>query len=224
MVFDAPGRAGFAKATPNKMMESSKARMVSMLPIFEWFPRYKVKEQLHHDVIAGATVGVMCVPQAMSYATVAGLSPVFGLYNALVGLLPYPLLGTSAYLISGPTAVMSILVKSSLPPTLNGLPLIPNSSDPASAAAYQHACFLMAFIAGSIQLLMGGLGFGVLVNLISEPVILGFTSAAAFVIAGTQFSNLLGLSKCHVAGGGSCLFHEEVSTLPLFAGSATSLW
>ena len=73
--------------------------------------RWAKNIQLRRDLVAGLTVGVMAVPQAMSYATVAGLPPEYGLYNAFVGLLPYCLFGTSPHLITGPTAVMSILYR-----------------------------------------------------------------------------------------------------------------
>ena len=61
------------------------------------------------------------------------------------------LLGTSEFLISGPTAVMSILVKESLPRHFAGSTLVPNSIDPSQMLQDQHACFVLSFLAGIIQ-------------------------------------------------------------------------
>ena len=85
------------------------------VPILKWFHRYRVQDFLIKDIISGLTVGVMAIPQALSYAGVAGLAPQYGLYNTLMGLLPYFIFGTSSYLVTGPTAVMSIIVASSVP-------------------------------------------------------------------------------------------------------------
>jgi len=68
------------------------------------------RDNFARDMLAGVTVGVIAVPQSMSYATVAGLPAKYGLYNSMIGLLLYPVFGTSPHLITGPTAVMSILV------------------------------------------------------------------------------------------------------------------
>jgi len=65
------------------------------VPILRWLPYYQPGMQVSRDIVAGLTVGVMAVPQALSYASVAGLPSQFGLYNAFVGLLPYFAFGTS---------------------------------------------------------------------------------------------------------------------------------
>lgn len=95
---------------PFDIKQSARAWALRTFPWVRWLPTYDWKSDFVRDCVAGVTVGVMAVPQAMSYATVAELPAVYGLYNAFVGLLPYPFFGTSPHLISGPTAVMSILV------------------------------------------------------------------------------------------------------------------
>ena len=73
---------------------------------------------------------------------------------------------------------------------------------------------LLAFIAGVMQIMMGGLRLGFLVDLVSEPVISGFTSGAAFLIAATQFSNMLGIQKCtKLKGVGECNLYTNATTL-----------
>lgn len=176
--------------------------LISYLTIFQWVKNI----QLRRDLVAGLTVGVMAVPQAMSYATVAGLPPKYGLYNAFMGLLPYCVFGTSPHLISGPTAVMSILVAGLIPKSLE----VPDASvsdkfrhvDLSCSDPNSEGCDLriavaltLSLLAGFIQIGFGLLRFGFIVDLVSEPIIVGFTTGSAFLIASTQFTNILGISK-----------------------------
>ena len=72
--------------------------MQKFFPFLQWLANYK-KTNFTQDLVAGITVGIVLVPQGMAYAMIAGLPPVYGLYNAFVGLLPYPFFGTSPHLI-----------------------------------------------------------------------------------------------------------------------------
>lgn len=146
-----------------------------------WAPRYP-RDRLRGDITAGLTVAVMLIPQGMAYATLAGMPPVTGLYAAIVGITVYALLGTSGSLAVGPVAITSLL-------TVEGLSRIATPEDatyPATAAA-------LALLVGGLLIALGLLRLGVLVNLLSHPVISGFTSAAAIVIALSQVKDLLGL-------------------------------
>jgi MFS superfamily sulfate permease-like transporter len=176
------------------------------VPITKWLPGYRHHlSTLKGDVIAGLTVGVMVVPQAMSYASVAGLKPVFGLYTAFIALIPYIFFGTSSHLITGPTAVMSLIVHNVVPKVWNGENVLEES------VQWQHLAFTMAFFTGIVQFAMGLFDLGFVMNFISEPVIVGFTSAAALIIASTQISHLLGIPKCKAVGR-SCYFYESVES------------
>ncbi len=135
------------------------------------------------DLAAGLTVGVMLIPQAMAYALIAGMPPVYGLYAALVPLLLYGILGTSRQLGVGPVAVVSLLVAAG----------VADLAQPGSNE-YVHLAILLAFMVGVIQLLMGLLRMGFLVNFLSHPVITGFTAATALIIAFSQLHHLLGVS------------------------------
>jgi MFS superfamily sulfate permease-like transporter len=191
----------------------AKACSLRTFPWVRWLPAYDWKGDFMRDVIAGVTVGVMAVPQAMSYATVAELPPVFGLYNAFVGLLPYPFFGTSPHLISGPTAVMSILVGGVIPSSIgNGTVTpcdLPHGFSPKPGINVPEdwqqgdqcperigLALLLAFVAGAFQIILGSLRLGFLVDLVAEPVVTGFTSGAAFLIASTQFHHFFGIDKC----------------------------
>ena len=150
-------------------------------PVFEWAKEYS-SSALKSDAFAGLTVGIMLIPQGMAYAMIAGLPPVYGLYAALFPQLIYALMGTSRQLAVGPVAMDSLLVAA-------GLGALSLNTTEANIAL---ATFLALFM-GGIQLLLGSLKLGFLVNFLSKPVISGFTSAAAIIIALSQLNHLLGI-------------------------------
>lgn len=134
------------------------------------------------DLQAGITVSVLLVPQVMAYAMLAGLPPVYGLYASTVPLFVYALLGSSPQLSVGPTALVSLLVISSV-----GELAEPMTED------FIYLTIIVGLIAGLMQLLLGALRLGVLVSFLSRPVISGFTSAAALIIIISQFKYLLAI-------------------------------
>ncbi|WP_149277137.1 SulP family inorganic anion transporter [Pareuzebyella sediminis] len=152
------------------------------LPILQWLPTYK-KSYLSGDLSAGLTVGIMLIPQGMAYAMIAGLPPVFGLYASIVPQIIYALLGTSRQLAVGPVAMDSLLVASGL-----GALAISGIDE------YIAMAIFLAFFMGTVQLALGLLRMGFLVNFLSKPVISGFTSAAAIIIGLSQLKHLLGTS------------------------------
>ncbi|HEX5596709.1 MAG TPA: sulfate permease [Micromonosporaceae bacterium] len=162
-------------------IQQDRSGLARFIPLLGWFRNYH-RGVLRHDLIAGLTVAVMLVPQSMAYAALAGLPPVTGLYAAIVPLLVYALLGTSGSLAVGPVAITALMTSAALAPLAGG--------DPARYAALAG---LLALLIGAIQLLMGVLRLGVLVNFMSHSVLSGFTSAAAIVIAASQLKDLLGL-------------------------------
>ena len=151
-------------------------------PILQWLPGYK-KSYLSGDVGAGLTVGIMLIPQGMAYAMIAGLPPVFGLYASLIPQIIYAIMGTSRQLAVGPVAMDSLLVASGLGAlALSGID------------EYIAMAIFLALFMGVIQLGLGMLRMGFLVNFLSKPVISGFTSAAAIIIGLSQLKHLLGTS------------------------------
>ncbi|XP_051015134.1 LOW QUALITY PROTEIN: sodium-independent sulfate anion transporter [Acomys russatus] len=151
----------------------SRVALQRRLPILAWLPAYSL-HWLRMDFIAGLSVGLTVIPQALAYAEVAGLPPQYGLYSAFTGCFVYLFLGTSRDVTLGPTAVMSLLVS------------LYTFREPAYAV-------LLAFLSGCVQLAMGLLHLGFLLDFISCPVIKGFTSAATITIGFGQIKNLLGL-------------------------------
>ncbi len=135
------------------------------------------------DLIAGLVVAIMLIPQAMAYAMLAGLPPEVGLYASILPLLLYSVLGTSNALAVGPVAMVSLLVVSGV-----GELAAPGSPE------FISLCLTLALLVGALQILMAAFRMGFLVNFISHPVLTGFTSAAAVVIAVSQLKHLMGVS------------------------------
>ncbi|MFC2127150.1 SulP family inorganic anion transporter [Bacteroidota bacterium] len=155
--------------------------MKKFFPILEWFPKYN-STFLKKDAIAGITVGVVLIPQGIAYAMIAGLPPIYGLYTALIPQIIYALLGTAPRVAVGPVAMDSLLVAAGIA-TIAAT----GTEDVVSIA------ILLAFTVGIIQVLLGVLKLGFVVNFLSRPVISGFTSAAAIIIGVNQFRNLMGI-------------------------------
>uniref|UniRef100_A0A0D9XBG8 STAS domain-containing protein n=1 Tax=Leersia perrieri TaxID=77586 RepID=A0A0D9XBG8_9ORYZ len=153
------------------------------LPCLSWMRSYRWEEDLQADLAAGITVGVMLVPQAMSYAKLAGLHPIYGLYTGFVPLFVYAIFGSSRQLAVGPVALVSLLVSNVL-----------GSIVDSSSELYTELAILLAFMVGILECLMGLLRLGWLIRFISHSVISGFTTASAIVIGLSQIKYFLGYS------------------------------
>ncbi|MEH6589802.1 MAG: sulfate permease [Halioglobus sp.] len=152
-----------------------------LFPGLLWLQGYN-RGTFKSDLIAGITIAAMLIPQSMGYALVAGLPAEFGLYACIVPPVMYALLGTSNKISMGPVALDSILI-------LSGLSLL---AEPGSDN-YLELAIGLTFLVGLIQLFFGMIKFGFIANFLSYPVILGYTSAAAIIIIGSQLQNVLGV-------------------------------
>jgi len=139
-------------------------------------------EAFRRDVIAGLTVAAISLPQGMAYALLAGVDPRYGLYSAIIVTAVASVFGSSSHLINGPTSAISLVVFSAL--------AIFDADQRVEAA---EAMFLLGVMVGTIQIAIAVLRLGDLTRYISESVILGFMSAAAFLLAVGQISNTLGV-------------------------------
>ncbi len=137
---------------------------------------------LRADAWAGVSVGLVLIPQALAYATLAGMPPASGLYAALLPGVVGALWGSSPLLAAGPVALTSLLTYGALQPF----------ASPGSAHWVALAVWL-ALYAGLIQLALGVARLGILANFVSQPVVAGFVNAAALIIIGAQLPALLGL-------------------------------
>ncbi len=140
---------------------------------------------LRSDVQAGLSVAAYLVPQALAYATLAGLNPVVGLWAALPPLLIYPLLGTSRQLSVGPestTALMTAVVLA---------PFMLDSDDPARYASYAAT---LALLVGVLCIVAGILRLGFLASLVSKPMLVGYLTGISVVMITGQLGRLTGVS------------------------------
>uniref|UniRef100_A0A4W4FQZ5 STAS domain-containing protein n=1 Tax=Electrophorus electricus TaxID=8005 RepID=A0A4W4FQZ5_ELEEL len=153
----------------------SLATLRTCFPILTWLPRYSLA-WLKMDLLAGLTVGLTVVPQALAYAEVAGLPVQYGLYSSFMGGFLYCVFGTSKDITLGPTSIMSLLCSFYV------------GGDPVYAVVLTLMC-------GLTQTAMALLRLGFLLDFISYPVVKGFTCAAAVTIGFGQFKNVLGLKN-----------------------------
>lgn len=152
------------------------------LPLLFWLQGY-TRTHFISDLIAGCVTAFVAVPQTMAYAQLAGLPAEYGLYSSLLPLLCYALLGSSRTLVVGPAALICLMVASAIAKLA-----------PSTPEAYIQVSVNLALLTGLILMLMSALRLGNFANLISKPVITGFTSASALIIATSQVNLLLGIS------------------------------
>src|ERR1051325_4419131 len=136
------------------------------------------------DLVAGLTVWAVLVPEALAYATIAGVSPVVGLYAAPGALILYAALGSSKHLVVGPRAATAALSAAAIASVATG-----GSNDLAALTA------ALAITTGIAALVSGILRLGFLANFISEPVLKGFIVGLALTIIVGQLPKLLGVEK-----------------------------
>jgi SulP family sulfate permease len=152
-----------------------------LLPFLSWIGKCKDSSVLTADIVAGITVALVLVPQSMAYAQLAGLPPYYGLYASFLPGIVAALFGSSRQLATGPVAVVSLMTAAALEP----LALTPDM--------YVAYAIALALMVGIFQLMLGVLRLGVLVDFLSHPVVIGFTNAAAIIIATSQLSKIFGV-------------------------------
>lgn len=146
------------------------------------------------DLLAGLTGAVVALPQGVAFAAIAGMPPQYGLYTGMVPAIIAALFGSSWLLVSGPTTAASLLLFSSL-----------SSLAPPGTPEYVQLALTLTLLVGIIQLSLGLVRFGSLVNFISHSVVVGFTAGAAVLIIASQLKHFLGLSYPRVTA-----FHDTV--------------
>ena len=156
-------------------------RIYRLLPFLPWLKGYN-RTKFRRDLGAGLTVAVVLIPQAMAYAMLAGLPPVYGLYAAVVAPLMASMWGSLQQLSTGPIAILSLLVLTTLSPL----------AEPGTAR-YIELALLLAFMVGILYLGIGIFRLGAVMSFISHSTVRGFTSAAALIICATQIPGLLGI-------------------------------
>ncbi|MDZ4202344.1 MAG: SulP family inorganic anion transporter [Gallionella sp.] len=157
-------------------------RLLRFFPFLLWWPLQFIT--VRSDLIAGITGALVLVPKAMAYAQLTGLPVYFGLYTAFIPAILGAMWGSSRQLATGPVAIVSLMTAAALIPMA-----VPFTDE------YIGLALLLTLMVGVIQLGMGFLKLGTIVNFVSHPVILGFMNAAAIIIAFSQLDLLLGIPK-----------------------------
>lgn len=153
-----------------------------IFPFLQWLPL--VKKTWKDDLIAGLTGTIIVIPQAVAFAIIAGLPPVYGFYTAMVTPVIAALFGSSYHLISGPTTAISIVVFATVSEMVDVTTELEN---------YISLTLVLTFMAGLIQFAMGLARMGRLVNFVSHSVIIGFTAGAGILIGFKQLKHVFGM-------------------------------
>ena len=153
---------------------------------------------LRHDVVAGITLAAYAIPVSLAYAALAGLPLHVGLYGYLLGGLGYAFLGSSRQLAIGPTSAISLMIAATVTDMASG-----------DAQRYAQIASLTGFAVAALCLIAWILRLSVVVRMISDSILIGFTAGAGLTIAMTQLPGLIG-----VAGGG----HNFFERVALFVG------
>ena len=175
-----------------------------LLPFLNW-PRVD-RKTIFLDLIAGLTAALLAIPQSLAYAQLAGVPAYYGLYAAIFPAMVGVLWGSSALLVTGPVAITSLLTAASV-----------GHIAVSGTAEFITYVTLLSLVSGLIQLGLGLARAGVLLNLLSHPVLLGFINAAALVIAFSQLPALTGIdvprSDSFMADVGHLLARLETANL-----------
>jgi SulP family sulfate permease len=142
------------------------------------------------DIIAGLTVAIVALPQSMAYAIIAGVHPKYGLYAAIFPAMAAALFGSSRFLAAGPTNAISMVVSSSMAGAVIAGTMVSSLPEEQKIGLL----FLLSFMVGAMQFLMGILKFGNFINFVSHSVVVGFTAGAGILIAFNQLKNLIGVN------------------------------
>ena len=154
------------------------------------------REDLPHDLIAGAVVGMLTVPQAVAYALLAGLPAEAGLYACLAPMVIHALLSSSRQLIVGPVAIAALMVASTI-----------SQHAPAYPEAYLDIAMVLSLQVGLVLWLLRLLQVGGIVNLLSHPVVSGFINGAAILIIVSQLQAFTGVGRITTSFGDGALSH-----------------
>ncbi|MFD1382326.1 SulP family inorganic anion transporter [Rhodanobacter aciditrophus] len=158
------------------------SRLERLIPALSWLKVY-TRSDMQTDMMASLIVTIMLIPQSLAYAMLAGLPPAVGLYASILPLIAYALFGSSRTLAVGPVAVVSMMTGT----------VALGFAAPGSAE-YLAVVILLATISGLFLIALGLFKLGFLANLLSHPVISGFISASAILIALGQIKHILGIS------------------------------
>ncbi|XVF25017.1 hypothetical protein REPUB_Repub13aG0178000 [Reevesia pubescens] len=154
-----------------------------LFPIFQWGPEYNLR-LFRSDIISGLTIASLAIPQGISYAKLANLPPIVGLYSSFVPPLIYSVLGSSRHLAVGPVSIASLVM---------GTMLSESVSPVEEPILYLKLAFTATFFAGLFQASLGLLRLGFVIDFLSKATLVGFMAGAAVIVSLQQLKGLLGI-------------------------------
>lgn len=176
-----------------------------LVPVTLWLPNYNCKKNLFGDIASGITVAVMHIPQGMAYGILASVPPQVGLYMAFFPVLSYFIFGTSRHISMGTFAVISLMITKTVQTHgvvpgegimivshMNGTESLDESEAMVQYSALQVVT-AVSMMVGIYQIVMCVCRMGALSSLLSEPLVSGFTTAAAVHVLVSQIKDLLGV-------------------------------
>ncbi|WOG99950.1 hypothetical protein DCAR_0519306 [Daucus carota subsp. sativus] len=172
----------FLKKEPSSLRRA-KLAMNYFVPASEWLPKYNL-QLFKYDVLAGITIASLAIPQGISYAKLANIPPIIGLYSSFVPPLIYAVFGSSKYVAIGTLAASSLLISSTLEEKV---------SPTENPDLYLGLVFTATLISGLLQLALGLLRLGILVDFLSHATITGFMGGTATLICLQQLKGIFGL-------------------------------
>ncbi|XP_072729695.1 sulfate transporter-like isoform X2 [Ciconia boyciana] len=190
-----------------------------LFPVLDWLPRYNVKTQLLGDVISGLLVGIVAIPQSISYSLLANQDPIYGIYTNFFCNIIYVAMATSRHNFVGSFGVLCLMIGQSVNRHLQlagysndnaGSSLVGNSTSSSNeTAACDRSCYAitvalsLSFLVGLYQVLLGLLQLGFVAVYLSEPLLSGFVTGSSLTIITSQMKYLLGLKIPRHEGVGS---------------------
>ncbi|XP_053847150.1 sulfate transporter-like [Vidua macroura] len=196
---------------------SPGASLRRLLPVLVWLPRYSPRTQLLGDVVSGLLVGVVAIPQSISYSLLANQDPIYGIYTNFFCNIIYAATATSRHASVGSFGVLCLMVGQSVTRHLqlagygdSSAALGDNSSSPRNGTEpCDRSCYAitvalsLSFLVGLYQILLGVLQMGFVAVYLSEPLLGGFVTGSSLTIITSQMKYLLGLKIPRHEGVGS---------------------
>ncbi|XP_043407676.1 solute carrier family 26 member 6 isoform X2 [Chelonia mydas] len=198
---------------------AAKSLLFRFLPVLSWLPRYPVRDWVLGDIASGFSVGIMHLPQGLAYALLAGVPPVTGLYTSLYPVVLYFLFGTSRHISVGPFAVISVMIGSvtgSLMPNSNFMDPVNGTNETVLNEARRDSARVELVATLTMLIALGMLQFGFVVTYLSEPLVRGYTTAAAVHVLVSQLKYVFGVEVAEQSGPFSMFaaFIEICTKLP----------
>ncbi|XP_066897797.1 prestin isoform X3 [Kogia breviceps] len=175
------------------------------LPITKWLPAYQFKEYVLGDLVSGISTGVLQLPQGLAFAMLAAVPPVFGLYSSFYPVIMYCFFGTSRHISIGPFAVISLMIGGVAVRLVPDDIVIPGGVNATNGTEARDAlrvkvAMSVTLLTGIIQFCLGVCRFGFVAIYLTEPLVRGFTTAAAVHVFTSMLKYLFGVKTKRYSG------------------------